>query len=521
MPGFVSLVGAGPWNPQLLTLQGLECLRRADVVIADYLVNPALLLHCRPDAEVIQRSRGPHNSGMSLDQRAVSQLLVDRAQQGKYVVRLKGGDPMVFGRGSEEAIVLREAGIAYAFVPGVSAAIAAPEVAGIPITQRDHTPSVSLISGYEAYDKRGRGVGWEHMARHGGTLVLMMSVRNCRKNAERLVASGRDPNTDVALVRWGTRGIQQTVVGTLATIGDAIEAANLRPPAVMIVGSVVSLREQIKWIESRPLFGRRVVITRAFEQSHDLLAQLAHLGADAVPVPCLRVEPTTDLLLQAIRTLRDHDGLIFSSTNAVEQFFSAITGELDLRSLVHTKIAAIGERTAGALRKRGIIPDIIADPPNSEGMVDQLREAEELARQWLHVRAQEGRDVLETAITQAGGRYQVAVAYRLSRPSLPGNLLTSLRPHEDGGEGIDVLCFASTKTAEHFLAAVDEAWGTGAGVALVHRTHAKVVVIGPVTRRGVENLGLPVADVADTPSTTGVLAAVCRLCAASDARSPS
>ncbi len=510
MPGFVSLVGAGPWDPQLLTLKARDCLRRADVVIADYLVNPALLLHCRPDAEVIQRSRGPHNAGMSLNQQGIHELLLDRAGRGKYVVRLKGGDPMVFGRGSEEALLLRNANIDYEFVPGVSAAIATPEAAGIPITQRDHTPSVSLISGYEAYDKRGRAVGWEHMARHGGTLVLMMSVRNCRKNAERLIASGRDPTTEVALVRWGTRGIQQTVVGTLATIGDAVEAARLRPPAVMIVGSVVSLRAQIQWVEQRPLFGRRIVVTRAFLQAQPLLTELAQLGADVVPVPCLEVTgPPNPKAFHQTLSNRDCDGLIVSSTNGVERLVEGLcTAGQDLRSLHGTCLAAIGAKTAEALAERGLVADVVANPANSEGLVETLRARGWLAKRWLHVRANTGRNTLAQAIIAAGGSYQLAVAYQLVRPQLPGNLLPSLQPPEHGGEGFDAICFASTKTAEHFLAAADELWGPNGGHKLLAATRAKVVAIGPVTRRGLEGLGIDVNEVADTPDTPGLVQAL-------------
>ena len=511
MTGFVSLVGAGPWDPALLTLAGRDRLRRADVVIADYLVNPALLLHCRPETTIIQRQRGPHGGGMSLNQAAIQALLVENALAGKRVVRLKGGDPMVFGRGSEEALVLRAAGIDYEFVPGVSAAIATPQAAGIPITQRDHTPSVSLISGYEAYDKCGRSVGWEHMARHGGTLVLMMSVRNCRRNAERLIASGRDHETPTALVRWGTRGIQQTVVGTLASIGDLVEAAKLRPPAVMVVGSVVGLRDQIQWLESRPLFGKRVVTTRAFEQSKTLIAGLSQLGADVVPIPCLRVEPAdSDPLRQALAMREDYDGVMISSPNAVAYFVAALMAHGDVRALAHTSIAAIGPSTTRALAAHGLRPDIEADPAHSEGMVATLDRLGRLQDRWLHVRASTGRPVLANAIAAAGGQYTVVSAYRTVRPPVPGNLLVSLQPPEAGGEGFDAVCFASARTAHHFLANLDELGGPGAGLKLLHAAQARIIAIGPVTAQALTELGLTVTQIARTPSDEGVIAAVQR-----------
>ena len=325
MPGFVSIVGAGPWDPELLTLAGRDRLRRADVVLADYLVNPAMLTHCRADVRLHQRVAGPHD-GVRLNQTRINELLVEEASAGNRVVRLKGGDPMIFGRGCEEAEVLRNAGIPYELVPGVSAAIAAPEAAGIPLTHRQHTPSVSIVSGYEAYDKGGLNVAWDHLANSAGTIVLMMSVRNCRDNAERLIAAGRDPETPAALIRWGTRGIMRTIVATLATIADEAEAAGLRAPAVLVVGSVVSLRERIEWFERRPLFGKRVVVTRSAPQAGELLHMLAAQGADAVAFPCLAIAPPEDpeALREAVAKIHECDGVILSSPNGVAAFFDAL-----------------------------------------------------------------------------------------------------------------------------------------------------------------------------------------------------
>src|SRR5690606_26283115 len=333
--GLVSLVGAGPWDPELLTLAARDRLARADVVIVDYLVNPAMLLHCRADAEILQRARGPHDKTL-LDQRRVNELMVEHALAGRHVVRLKGGDPMVFGRGAEEACHLREHGVEFEFVPGVSSPLAPPEAAGIPITSRDPTPSVSFVSGYEAYEKAGLAVAWEHLANSAGTLVLMMSVANARQNAERLIAAGRRPDTPTAVVRWGTRGIQQTVVGTLADIADRIAEAGIRAPAVMIVGDVVKLRQQISWYEQRPLFGRRVVVTRAAGQSGGLVNLLAARGADAVAFPCLEFAPASIEQQQALdRALADssrYAGVIVSSPNGVEALVAGLARVgLDMR----------------------------------------------------------------------------------------------------------------------------------------------------------------------------------------------
>ena len=518
MSGFVSIVGAGPWDPELLTLAGRDRLARADVVVADYLVNPALFMHCRPDVHVYQRSQGPHAGAHGeavADQDEIHRILLEKAGAGLRVVRLKGGDPMVFGRGGEEAQVLRAAGIDFEFVPGVTAAVAAAEAAGIPVTHRDHSPSVSFVSGYEAYEKGGRGVEWEHLARNGGTLVLMMSVKNCRENAERLIAAGRDPATPAALIRWGTRGIQRTVVAPLARLADEVEAAGIRPPAVMIVGSVVDLRAEIQWIERRPLFGRRVVVTRAAQQAGELLHMLAQQGADAVAFPCLDIAPPEDLeaLTHAVRNLDDVDGVVLSSPNGVRAWFDALASVgLDVRILHGKCVAAIGTGTANACWERGIRPDLLPRAARAEGLVDELRERGLLDRRWLHVRADEGRELIGEAITAAGGSYRLVIGYRVVRPKVPALLTRSLLPPEAGGEGFDAICFASGKTARHFITTLEEAHGPETTRALL--TRAKVIALGPVTADAIAALGLHVdataAEITDEAMLAAVLAALQR-----------
>jgi uroporphyrinogen III methyltransferase/synthase len=510
--GFVSIVGAGPWDPELLTLAGRDRLERADVVIADYLVNPALFTHCRAGAHIYQRSESPHapTHGEALpDQDAINKLMVERATAGSYVVRLKGGDPMVFGRGAEEAEVLVRGGVPFEFVPGVSAAIAAPEAAGIPVTHRDHTPCVSLVSGYEAYEKGGRAVDWEHLARGTGTLVLMMSVRNCRTNAERLIAAGRDPATPTAVIRWGTRGIQRTIVAPLAKIADRVEAEGLRPPAVMVVGSVVDLRGTAAWFEKRPLFGRRVVVTRARHQSSDLVQMLSAQGADAVSVPCLDIAPAPDLdaLSAAARRLDEYDGVILSSPNGVRAWFDALAGvDLDVRALHGKCIAAIGTGTAHACWERGIRPDVVPSAARSEGLVEVLATRGLLDRRWLHIRADEGRELLADAIRGAGGTYRLVVGYRVIRPRVPELLTRSLLPPEQGGEGADAICFASGKTARHFLDLMIEAHGEELARDVLAR--ARLVALGPVTAGAMQALGLRADAVAAGLSDEAMLSAV-------------
>lgn len=505
--GFVSLVGAGPWDPQLLTLGGLERLRRAEVVIADYLVNPALLLHCRPDAELIQRERGPRR-GATLSQAAINDLLVDRAKAGHHVVRLKGGDPCMFGRGAEEAEVLHAAGIPFEFLPGVSSPIAAPECAGIPVTHRSHTPAVTFVSGFEAYEKSGLAVAWEHLAKSAGTLVLMMSVKNARMNAERLVQAGRPATTPAAVVRWGSRGIQTTVTGTLADIADRMAEAGIRAPAVLVVGEVVNLRETLHWREDRPLHGRRVLVTRSHAQAGPLLAALGELGADAVALPCLEVQPPTDpTALHDVATQLDTaDGLIVSSPNAVEALFAGLAaGERDVRVLAGVAVAAIGVGTERACRERGLRPDVVPDAAHSEGMVDTLRATHRLAQRWVHVRAAQGREILREAIEAAGGTYAMVEGYRTVRPTVPGALVRSLLPAPDG-EGLDVICLASGRTARHLRETLDEVLGPADAQTVLER--AKIVTIGPVTTRAVEALGLPVHGTAHEPTDESIADAV-------------
>jgi uroporphyrinogen III methyltransferase/synthase len=506
--GFVSIVGAGPWDPELLTLAGQDRLARADVVIVDYLVNPAQLVHCRPGVIIHQRHRGPFD-GVKLNQARVNELMVEHARQDQYVVRLKGGDPMIFGRGAEEAAYLREHGIDYEFIPGVSSAIAGPEAAGIPVTHRNHTPAVSIISGFEAYEKAGLGVAWNHLANGAGTLVLLMSVKNCGVNAQKLIDAGRDPETPAAVIRWGTRGIQRTVIGTLRDIGEEIAKASIRPPAILVVGDVVKLREQIAWFEKRPLHGKRVVITRASHQAAAIVRRLSAAGADAVPFPCLAFDEAEDpaALENAVRSLAAGDGIILSSPNAVRFFCDALrsTGR-DLRSLAGTRVATIGTGTATACRDQGIEPDFIPEVARSEGLVDLLRERQALRQRWLHFRADEGRELLAEAISGAGGDYQLVVSYRTIRPEVPSLLMRSLAPIAQGGEGYDAICFASGKTARHFLETTD--LGLGADAARAALEAAKVIAIGPVTADALRALDIRVDAIARSRDDEAMVEAV-------------
>jgi uroporphyrinogen III methyltransferase/synthase len=286
--GVVYLVGAGPGAPGLITVAGVECLRRADVVVYDYLANPRLLDHAPPTAERILV--GKHGGGSRVEQEVITALLVERGGRGETVVRLKGGDPFVFGRGGEEAEALASAGIRYEIVPGVTAATAVPAYAGIPLTHRDVASSFTVLTGYEYPDKEEMAVHWDAVAQRGGTLVFLMATRQLGSNMRRLMENGLSGDTPAAVIRWGTVADQTTLVGTVATIADIARAARLQPPAVAVVGEVVRLRDRLLWHEKKPLFGRRIVVTRPRAQAADFIDRLSAAGADVIAFPTIEIE---------------------------------------------------------------------------------------------------------------------------------------------------------------------------------------------------------------------------------------
>ncbi len=294
MPGKVYLVGAGPGDPGLLTLKGKRCLEQADVVIYDYLANPRLLDHAPPQA--LRLLVGKHGGGGSrVDQSTINRLILEHARERSVVVRLKGGDPFIFGRGGEEAEVLQDAGIDFEIVPGVSSAIAVPAYAGIPLTHRDFASNVIFTTGYEYTDKSEPAVHWDALARSGSTLVILMTTQQLGVNMEKLMAGGLAPNTPVALIRWGTRAEQETLVGTVATIAALARDRHLPPPAIAIVGEVVRLREKLNWFERKPLFGKRIVITRPRQQVSEFAELLEAWGAEVIPFPTIETIPPPSL----------------------------------------------------------------------------------------------------------------------------------------------------------------------------------------------------------------------------------
>ena len=371
--GWVTLVGAGPGDPELLTIKGRHYLEASDVVVYDRLVDRRLLGHARKDAELIDVGKKP--GGPRDRQAEINAVLVERARSGKRVVRLKGGDPFIFGRGGEEVAALAEANVPFEVVPGITSAIGAPTYAGIPLTHRGIASSLTIVTGSESPEKEGGLVDWDLLAKSEGTLSLLMSWENLPAIAQALVDAGRAEDTPAAVVQWGTWPNQETVVGPLAGIAEQARREGLSNPVVVVVGEVVNLRAASRWFDNRPLFGKRVLVTRSRTQSADLVELLERAGAEAVEVPTIEIQPVEDFseVDTELARLTEYDWVVFTSTNTVEQLFGRLdTLGYDARQFHASRVAAIGTATAGALSERGIVADLISRESVSQSLIDDL-----------------------------------------------------------------------------------------------------------------------------------------------------
>jgi uroporphyrinogen III methyltransferase/synthase len=483
--GKVYLVGAGPGDPKLLTLRGKECLEQADVVLYDYLANPALLSHAPDRAERVYVGR--RGKGKYPPQDEINRALIDRAREGKVIVRLKGGDPFVFGRGGEEAEVLASAGIEFEVVPGVTAALAAPAYAGIPATHRTMASTVTIVTGHEDPDKPAPGLEWPKLASSRGTLVFLMGMKNLSTIVTNLVAEGRASTTPVAIIRWGTRASQQTVVGTLADIVEKAEAAKMEPPTVIVVGEVVKLRQQLSWFEQRPLFGKRVLMTRAKEQATELAMLLAGYGAEPIEAPTIQIVPPVDWapVDGAIDAIGTYDWVIFTSVNGVTRFLTRLGARgLDARSLAGRRLCCIGPRTAEELGKFGLKADAIPADYQAEGVLAMLGSQDLTDVRVLIPRAEVARELLPDELRARGAHVDVVSVYRTILPS--GESEECRRQLEDGR--IHVVTFTSSSTVRNFvemLGSIDRAKTLLQGIV--------IACIGPITARTVEEHGLTVS----------------------------
>ena len=446
--GTVYLVGAGPGDPKLLTLRGKECLEAADVVLYDYLANEALLDHVLPHAERIyvgRRGRGHYR-----DQGDINRLLVDRAAEGKIVVRLKGGDPFVFGRGGEEAEAVAAAGLPFEVVPGVTAAIAAPAYAGIPVTHRTLASTVTFVTGHEDPTKDRSGVEWRRLATAHGTLVFLMGMTNLPKIVDCLRAEGKEETTPVAVIRWGTRAAQRTVVGTLSDIVVKAAAAQMEPPTVIVVGEVVRLRDQLNWFERRPLFGMRVLVTRPKAQASEFADLIAAYGGEPVMCPTIEIAPPEDwsLVDRALDRLSSYRWLIFTSVNGVAPFMARLAQKgKDVRALAGLTICCIGPRTAEALTPYGLRADVIPEQFQAEGVLDALADRPMEGARVMIPRALVAREILPDQLRARGAEVDVVPAYRTIRPTVA---VDRLKEQLRGGV-IDVLSFTSSSTVRNFV----------------------------------------------------------------------
>ncbi|MRR34378.1 uroporphyrinogen-III C-methyltransferase [bacterium] len=494
--GYVYLIGAGPGDPDLITVKGRKCIARADVILYDYLANKCLLEAARPDAELIYAGKvgGAHNR----EQWQINEMLVEKALAGKIVARLKGGDPFIFGRGGEECEALVDAGIPFEIVPGVTAGVGAAAYAGIPLTHRDFTTSVAFVTGHESNGKEVSGIDWEGLSLGSGTVVFYMGMKNLPLIAENLMAKGRSPETPVALIRWGTRPEQEVLVGTLSDIGEKARKIAFKPPAITVVGDVVRLRERLRWFDSRPLFGRGVLVTRATDQAGIFTELLAERGANVFECPAIRVAPPESFaeLEQALRSLSGFDWIIFTSTNGVEHFFDRLQAlGFDSRALGPCRVAAVGPKTAEALAAHGIRPDLLPSGYHAEGIVESFAKLDVAGKRVLYPRADRARDVIPIGLGGLGMEVSAPIAYRTIVPdALPAEALSALEERR-----IHCVTFTSSSTVSNLSAMIGEN-------RLIHLLEGVAVAsIGPVTSTACRELGIRV-DVEPAAPTIEALA---------------
>ncbi|CAG7655398.1 uroporphyrinogen-III C-methyltransferase [Paenibacillus allorhizosphaerae] len=502
--GVVYLVGAGPGDPKLITVRGLEAIQRADVIVYDRLASPRLLKHMKPGADKIFVGKLPDKHMMK--QEEINRLLVDLALQGKTVTRLKGGDPSVFGRVGEEAELLAENDIPFEIVPGITSAIAVPAYAGIPVTHRDFTSSFSIVTGHEYKNKTYSSVNWDNLAQASGTLIFLMGVANLEHICSQLAQGGKSPETPVALIRWGTWMEQETLTGTLADIVEKVRAANFQSPAVTIVGEVVKLRDKLAWFEKKPLFGRRILVTRARSQASDLVAQIDELGGEAIEFPVIRIQPPSGADAQAARDaamkrLQSFDWILFTSVNGVESFFARLRElRVDIRSLAQARIAAVGPKTAEALEQRGLLVETLPPKFQADSLFDTL--ADEL---------RPGQNVLLATADIAGKELPRKLKDRgleVTKIDVYENVLDA----EDAPEIIELLkqgmihdvTFTSSSTVTNLFTALKEHGEDP----LTLLSGCKIACIGPITAQTVEESGLTVDYLAAESTIASLVASM-------------
>jgi uroporphyrinogen III methyltransferase / synthase len=479
--GKVYLIGAGPGDPGLITVKGLDCVRRADVIVYDYLANDRLLEQRKPEAELLYvgKQGGKH----TLPQDDINALIVKKAKEGKIVARLKGGDPFIFGRGGEEAEDLVDHGIAFEVVPGVTAATAVPTYAGIPLTHRDYTASVAFVTGHEDPTKEASKVHWDRIATGIGTLVFFMGMKNLQNIVDNLITYGRSPQCPVALIQWGTRTDQKVVTGTLQDIVPKVKEAQLGPPAIIVVGEVVKLREKLNWFETKPLFGRRVVVTRSREQASVFAEMLIDRGAKTIEFPSIEVVPPSSWaeLDAAIDSLESYHWVIFTSANAVRFFMQRLRERgKDVRQLKDAKLCAVGPKTAEALDQFSLRADIIPAEFKAEGVIEAFGNMDVKGLRFLIPRAKKARELIPDKLRELGADVTVATAYENVKPSTDVERVKKLFREKK----ISAVTFTSSSTVHNFV----EMLGQSGYKELMNGV--AVACIGPVTAKTAEEYSM-------------------------------
>jgi uroporphyrinogen III methyltransferase / synthase len=490
--GTVYLVGAGPGDPGLMTRRSLELIATADAILYDRLIPPGALDGTRRDVELHYVGKEP--GAAALTQGEINALLVELARAGKQVVRLKGGDPFVFGRGGEEAEALAAAGVRFEVVPGVTAGVAAPAYAGIPVTHRDTASAVAFVTGHEDPEKAESALDWEALARFPGTLVLYMGVKNLPLIAERLTAAGRDPDEPAAVVERGTQLAQRTIVDTLSGLPARVEAEGIRPPSITLIGPVARMSDTISWLERRPLHGQVVAVTRARAQASGLAVRLRTLGAEVVEAPVIRIEPRPleGELRDAVSRIDEYALICLTSPNGVRLLFEALaaTGK-DARALAGATIAAIGPGTAAELEWRhGVRADVVPERSVAEGLVEALTEVPVEGRRVLLARAAEARSVLPEALRGRGAEVDEVALYETVAEELSD-------AQRDQLTRATYVTFTSSSTVRFFLAAGGELPDS-----------ARLVSIGPVTSETAREHGLTVHVEAERHDIEGLVEAL-------------
>ncbi|MBV9876649.1 MAG: uroporphyrinogen-III C-methyltransferase [Verrucomicrobia bacterium] len=487
------LAGAGPGDIGLVTLKTKETVEQADVIVYDYLSNPEILSWSRPDAEIIYAGKkaGAH----TLSQTEINDLILQRAKEGKLVVRLKGGDPFVFGRGAEEAEILAQAGIPFEVVPGITSAIAVPAYAGIPVTQRGVTSSFTVFTGHEDPSKEQPAIDYTALVQSRGTLVMLMGAGRLSKVVGELRSNGASPSMPVALVRWGTTGRQETLVGQLQNIEEL--TLDIEPPVVAVFGDVVTYRQRLKWFEDRPLFGRRIVVTRTRQQAGALSARLRSLGADVTELPTIKIAPPENLMEfgELVRDSFQYDWVVFTSPNGVTAFFDLFFKLYDdARALGNARIAAIGPGTAKRVKDFHLAVDLQPEEAVAERLVEAFQQHESVENlKFLLVRAANARDVLPKRLTQMGAIVDEAIAYRTVPET--DDITGAKKRFID--EGADLITFTSSSTVENFVA-MKLPWPQG----------IKTASIGPVTSATMKQAGLNIDVEATQHDIDGLVDAI-------------